>query len=460
MIICKFGGSSISNANNIKQVAEIIKSKKSNQIGLIFSAIGKTTNQLIEIGILASNSNETYHNKLDNLINLHNDIIKELDLIEQEFLQKIDDIYTRIRNLCLGIFYLEELSLKINDNLIAMGEILSAQIIYHYFIKNLLIKKKIKFIDSLNVFSTDSFFGKANINHISTQKNVNLNFQNLDFDIFIASGFISKNSRGEITTMGRGGGDYSAALYGSYLGVSRVEIWTDVDGIMTADPRIIPNTKLIKNITYDEIMELSHYGANVIYTPTIIPLYKSKIPIKIKNTFNPENDGTTIGFENTDNKYLATGLSTLNDICLIKVYGDYLIGRIGFSQNLFNCLAKNNINIIMISQSSCEYSIYLVIKKTDVDETNDKLKNEYLSEIVNHNLKIDFYNDKSVLAIETYNYQNIPKLMLKIYQIFVNLEIIIYTQTTSNHNICLVIDQKYLVLILKSIHQIIFEIEE
>ncbi len=458
MIVYKFGGSSISNSKNIINVFEIIKSKSNIPVLIVFSAIGKTTNKLIESGQLASLKKIEYEQIIQSIFDDHNSIIKHLNLNSISFLEQIDQIYQRIKNLCLGIFYLGEISPKIQDSLISNGEILSALIIFNFFIEKL-NSKNIIFIDSVQIIKTDSCYGKANVNYEITYNNIE-QIKNINFDIAICSGFIGSNIHNQITTIGRGGGDYSAALYGSGLNSKSVEIWTDVNGIMTADPRIISNPKTIDYINYDEMMELSHYGANVIYTPTIIPLYKSKIPIYIKNTFNPTCNGTIIGFKNnieSHNNYLATAISQIKEISLIKVFGDYLIGRVGFSQNLFSCLAQNNINIIMISQSSCEYSIYIVINRVDLIQTKNKLLEEYNLEIKNKHLEIEFFNDKSVLAIETYNHKNIPKIMLQIYHIFVNENTTIYTQTTSDHNICVVIDQKDLNSIIKKVYTYIFE---
>lgn len=455
MILCKFGGSSISKSTNISQVKEILKTKIKNKTLVVFSAIDKTTNQLIKCGEYASNQNNEYIQIIESIINQHNEIINFLIPKSEKIIKLIEDVYNQIRNICLGIYYLKELSNKIKDYLISNGEILSGLIIYEY-LRLEFTEYNIKYYNSFDFIVTDSHFGKANIIHLKTENNIK-KIKNDNFDLAVCSGFIAQNDFNEITTVGRGGGDYTAALYGAYLDCQYVEIWTDVNGIMTSDPKIIKNAKTIKYLTYNEMMELSHYGANIIYAPTIIPLYKKNIPIYVRNTFNPTFVGTEISNSNLESTNLATAISKMNNIILMKIYGNYLIGRIGFSNKLFSCLSENNVNIILISQSSCEYSIYLVINRDDLITTENKLNELYQEQINNKELSIVFFNDKSLLAIETNNSRNITYLMLKIYTIFTKNNTNIYTQTTSDHNISVVLDKENVDEIQVLIYNEIFE---
>ena len=456
MIVCKFGGSSISNANNIVNVKEILKTKTKTckKILLVLSAIGKTTNNLIKCGEYAADQNIEYNKIIDAIIDQHNEIINLLIKNSINLYKLINDIYYQIKNICLQIYYMKSMSNMLKDSLMANGEILSGLIVYEY-LKYELSNLHITYYNSLDYIITDSQFGKANVDHCITENKIK-QIKNDNFNIAICSGFISKNIFNEITTIGRGGGDYSAALFGAYLDCKYLEIWTDVDGIMTSDPKLIENAKTIDYITYNEMMELSHYGANIIYAPTIIPLYKKSIPIYVKNTFNPDNKGTEINIFNKPNNILATAISKMDNIILIKIFGNYLIGRIGFSQNLFNCLSKNNINIIMISQSSCEYSMYLVVNKNDKIITQNKLNELYQIQLDNNEISILFYDDKSLLAVETNNTKNISQLMVKIHNIFIKNNISVYTQTTSDHNICIIINNKNSHIIHKLIYDEIY----
>ena len=455
MIVCKFGGSSISNSENIIKVKDILLEKiLENNILVVFSAIGKTTNKLLESGKLAQAQDIKYFDILQNIIDDHNKIISDLIPNFKDYIEEnIEPIYKKIQDICLGIYYLKEMTNKNYDYLLSNGEILSSLIIYKY-LKHTFNSYDIKYFNSFDYIVTDSNFSKANVNFLLTEKNINT-ICDETFYLAICTGFISKNQNNEITTLGRGGGDYSAALYGAFTNSEYVEIWTDVNGIMTSDPRIIKNAKTINNITFDEMMELSHYGANVIYAPTITPLYKKNISLYVKNTFNPKFKGTLISSEIIKNNSLATAISSIENICLIKIYGNYLIGKIGFSGKLFGLLSNNNINIIMISQSSCEHSIYIVINKYDCCKTKKLLNDSYINNIQSKEVLIEF-NDKSILSIETNKSKNIVKLMSLIYNILDQNEVDVYTQTTSDHNICLVLDKETLNKIHIILHDKIF----
>ena len=463
MIVCKFGGSSISNVENIEQIKEILFYKlkeEHKKILTVFSASGKTTNKLILIGQQASEQYLDYNIILQEVIDYHQKLIKDLNIIYESTIQEqINNIFQTIQDTALGIYYLQEMTSKTQDYLMSQGEKLSALIMFTYLNKELMSKDKnlqIKFYDSTEYLITDNHYGQAKINFSITQKNIST-IQNDNFNLAICSGFIAKSNSGQITTIGRGGGDYSAAIYGSCLQANKVEIWTDVNGIMTSNPKNIPEALSIDYLSYQEMMELSHFGANVIYTPTIIPLFKQRIPIVVKNTLCPTNPGTEIGYQSKVSKYLATAITSLDEIVLIKISGDYLIGRIGFSQNLFNVLSSSNINIIMISQSSCEYSMYLVINYKDLHIAKNQLNQIYQCSIENEEMKIEFLQEKSLLAIETNNPLSITPLMLIIYNILNQQQTTIYTQNTSDHNICFIIDKDKLLNLHQMIHQEIFK---
>lgn len=459
MYVCKFGGSSISSFDNIIKVKNIIikKLEQKNKLILVFSAIGNTTDILDEAGVMASLENKNYTKKIDDLYNIHISIIKNLKINSSEIIIQLDRYFNDINKLLLGINYLKYCSKRINDLLLSYGEKISNLIIYSYLSQSL-NNINIKTIDSTDYIITDNNFGSAMVLNHETKKRFN-KLLNIDFDLLVVSGFISKTKDNIITTLGRGGGDYSAAIFGSYFNVDIVEIWTDVDGIMTSDPRIVDNAKSIDYISYNEMMELSHYGANVIYTPTILPLYKKKIPIIVKNTFNPDFKGTTININNISTiklNRIATAISNIKKVTLIKIYGNYLIGKIGFSGKLFSELSNSNINIIMISQSSSEHSIYIVINNKDFEVAEQILNRKYSLQIQTNEVILEFYNDKSVLSIETNNNENIVDISAKIYPIFKKYNIKINTQITSDHNICLILDRKNLESIQKLIHDELF----
>jgi len=454
MITCKFGGSSISNSDNIKKVKNILDNKlQTSRVAVIFSAVGKTTNNLINVGQIASEGKE-YKYMLNNIFNLHNKIINNLLVPSDKFKELIKGIFKNITDICLGIYYLKDFSNKNSDYLISFGEKLSNLIIFQYFKEN--IKNKlIKLVDSTEYIVTDYNYGNAKIIESKTVDNLQ-KLKDEEYDLLVVPGFISKNESNFITTLGRGGGDYTAALVGANIDASVVEIWTDVNGIMSSDPRIVKNSLTIKNIGYNEMMELSHYGANIIYTPTILPLYNKKIQIIVKNTFDPEHPGTKIDFNNKNNDNIATAISNIKNVTMIKIYGNFLIGNIGFSSRLFSLFSSSNINVIMISQSSSEHSIYIIINQNDYETAKFELNREYEKQIRKDDVILKFWNDKSVLSIETNDNNNITDISAIIYTIFKKYNIKIYTQTTSDHNICLILDRKNLNQIQILIHDEIF----
>lgn len=460
-IVCKFGGSSLQSSDSMRKIYSIIKDKLNTpklKIILVFSASGKTTDKLLKAGKTAENFDIEYKNILEDIFTNHINFVDDLIVSEEikyKLKSELNKMFELIKEICTGIYYLKDFSEKTSDYLLSFGEKMSNLIMYNYLSESI-ANKNIKLKDSTDFFITDYKYGNGQI--IVSQTKRNLNNMEEDFDILIFPGFIGKNESGFITTLGRGGGDYTAALLGSFLNVDLVEIWTDVNGIMTSDPRIVKRTKSIDNISYNEMMELSHYGANVIYTPTILPLYNSKIPLIVKNTFNPEHRGTCINFDNKDSNRIATAISNIKNVTLIKVFGNYLIGNIGFSSSLFSMFSNKNINIIMISQSSSEHSIYVVINQKDYDVAKFYLNQLFENKIKNNEVILKFWNDKSVLSIETNKSENIIKISAIIYPIFLYEKVKIYTQTTSDHNICVILDRENLNNIQISIHDKIFEV--
>tara|TARA_Y100000991_G_C21974577_1_gene351414 strand:- start:478 stop:2865 length:2388 start_codon:yes stop_codon:yes gene_type:complete len=454
MIVCKFGGSSIGNSSNIINVKDILLQRVNNEkLIIVFSAIGKTTDLLIQVGNISSSGKE-YKTELNNIIEYHMDIIKNLGITDEIFFEEFNKLFKNINDICKGLYYLKDFSNKNCDYLISHGERLSNLIIFYYFKKSFQ-NKNILLEEPTEYIYTDYNYGNAKIIESKTYQNLS-KLSNKEFDLLIFPGFISKNESNYVTTLGRGGGDYTAALIGASLNVSRVEIWTDVNGIMSSDPRIVKNSISIDKISYNEMMELSHYGANIIYTPTILPLYNKRIPIIVKNTFNPEHPGTKIDFENTNTSNIATAISNIKNVCLVKIYGNHLIGNIGFSSKLFSIFSNINVNIIMISQSSSEHSIYVVINNKDYEVTKFKLNQLFEKQIKTNDVILDFWNNKSVLSIETNKNDNINEISARIYPLFRNYNIKIYTQITSDHNICLIIDRKNLSAIQSLIHDEIF----
>ena len=458
MIICKFGGSSIDSSDNIINVCQIIRKKLiEHRITCVFSAFGNTTNIILNCAQACLNTNiQNYITSLDKLRLYTFDIINALfkDKNLTIITEKIEKVFKKMNNICKGIYYLKDLNDKTKDRLLCYGEIISSTILYHYLKQN--VAHSIKLLDSRSVIKTNSNYGKALPNYHETNKLINQAFHD-NINLFIAGGFISSDSNNNPTTLGRGGGDYSAAIYGHCLNCKQVEIWTDVNGIMTTDPRKVSIAFTIPKISYQEMLDLSHYGANVIYTPTIMPLYKKKIPILIKNAKYPNNHGTEIHYNISHRDTLATAVSSIEKISILKIFGEYLIGNIGFSGKLFSIFSKQNINITMISQSSSEYSIYIVIYQKDYSNAIHML-NQYYEKIIKRKLLTINSNidSRSIISIVTHSQKNILSISNIVYPLLKSNNINIYAQTTSDHNISLIVDRCYIDKILTMIHNHLF----
>ena len=356
MQVLKFGGTSVANAENIRKVRDIIQSKKGTKIVIVISALGGVTDQLLQCGLSAANGEDHYKENVQKVTERHLSVVKDLLPLNKQssILSFVMQQFNEVEDICNGIFLLNDFTERTRDRILSYGELISSQIISAYLASEGLQNK---WIDSRKLVQTDSQFSKAAVEFEKTEQNIQACFSENEEDIFIVPGFIASDQKGNTTTIGRGGSDYTAALFGAALNATVVEIWTDVSGMMTADPRMVNNAKVIKQISYHEAMELSHFGAKVIYPPTIQPLMSKNIPVWIKNTFSPYDEGTVLHSNVSRNGDIITGISSINKIALLSLEGSGMVGIPGFSRRLFEALAFHNINVILITQASSEHSI-------------------------------------------------------------------------------------------------------
>jgi len=350
MKVLKFGGSSVANAENIQKVAAIVIANTEKMV-VVVSALGGVTDALIKAGTLAELTDESYKDVLKELEKKHLDAARALLPVthQSSCLSMVKQKFNELEEICNSVFYLKELSLRTKDRIISFGELLSSKII------TASLQSKhvdVEWLDSRRLIKTNSNFGFAVVNFETTNQLIATTIQALDKNIFLAPGFISSDNNNNTTTLGRGGSDYTAAIYASALNASSLEIWTDVSGMMTADPRWVPNAKPIERISYQEAMELSHFGAKVVYPPTIQPVRQKNIPTWVKNTFIPADAGTVIDSVAKQDGDIVTGISSINAIALLSLEGSGMIGIPGFSKRLFEALASTNINVVLITQSS------------------------------------------------------------------------------------------------------------
>jgi bifunctional aspartokinase / homoserine dehydrogenase 1 len=381
MKVLKFGGTSVANAENISKVISIVSEQLQQQeLLVVVSALGGVTDALLLCGTLAANGDETYKENIIKIEQRHFETVKGLVPVQQQstWLSLVKKNCNEIEELCNGLFAIGEFTERSKDKLLSYGELLSSQIIAAAF-----NAKQINavFKDARALIKTNSNFSNATVNVAVTEKNIETFLKETTAKLYVLPGFIASDAKGVTTTLGRGGSDYTAAILAAAVNASSLEIWTDVSGMMTADPRWVPNARIINAISYQEAMELSHFGAKVIYPPTIQPVMSKHIPVWIKNTFQSAAAGTLIeAVNNTDNGFV-TGISAIHKIALLSLEGSGMVGIPGFSKRLFEALAKEKINVILITQSSSEHSICVAVNQADAHASRQAVDDAFSFEI-------------------------------------------------------------------------------
>src|SRR3989344_4673306 len=350
MIVMKFGGTSLANAERIKNISDIIKARLVRKPVVVVSAVGGVTDLLLNAAKEASrgvNPNE----KVEEIIDIHKNILRGLNL-KDEFLM---DDFVRLYDTLNGVYLLKELSPRSLDLIASFGEIFSTKILTGYLNSKNIVSKQYNGWD-IGII-TDNNFTNSNILLHKTYKNISNNLKNLNH-IPIVTGFIAKNTEGEITTLGRGGSDYTASIIGAALKVNEIEIWTDVDGIKTADPKLIKNTKQWDKVTFNEASEMAYFGARVLHPKTIKPAINESIPVRILNTYNLNNPGTLIVKEDKRECVFRT-LSSKNNIIIIRICSAEMLFAYGFLSKIFEVFNKYKISVDLISTSEVTVSITL-----------------------------------------------------------------------------------------------------
>jgi bifunctional aspartokinase / homoserine dehydrogenase 1 len=381
MQVLKFGGTSVANAENIQKVSAIVQQAiKKDKTIVVVSALGGITDILLQAGELASKIEEAYKEKLQIVEQRHLDAVKSLLPVAQQssVLSWVKKNCNEIEDICNGIFLLGELSPRTKDRIVSYGELMSSHIISSYMNAAGVVNV---WKDARELIVTDSNFGYAAVDFAATNKKVSQFFSNNNNTLFILPGFISANGDGATTTLGRGGSDYTGAILAAGVYAGTLEIWTDVSGMMTADPRLVSNVRLIPHISYQEAMELSHFGAKVIYPPTIQPVMARKIPVRIKNTFAPADYGTVIESDAKENGTIIRGISSISKIVLLSLEGSGMVGIPGFSKRLFEALANEKINVIIITQSSSEHSICVGVEESASAKAKEAVDKAFAYEI-------------------------------------------------------------------------------
>ena len=449
MKVLKFGGTSVGSPERIRGVKKIIEAQSSPCL-VVVSAFQGVTDDLKYLSELASDRNDEYEKLLEKIISKHIEFTNQLltDNKQNAVIKSINSISDDLKETLNGIYLLHELSKHSLDQTLSTGEILSSLIISN-------IIDDCQLIDSRKFIKTDSNYGFANVDFVKTDSLIAKSLAGSTKRI-IAPGFIASNERDETTTLGRGGSDYSASIFAAALNAEVLEIWTDVDGFMTADPKKVEKAYAIENLTYSEAIELSHFGARVIYTPTLRPVYKKNIPIIVLNTFNPGSKGTIINNKpNSNNKSPIKGISSIDHIDLITLQGTGMVGVSGTSMRLFGALARKNINNILITQASSEYSITFAVSPSDSVLASDAINEEFKIEIeLNNELKILVEKNLSIIAIVGERMKNTPGISATLFRSLGRngINVIATAQGSSELNISVVIKNESLKKALNVIH--------
>ncbi|WP_126249133.1 bifunctional aspartate kinase/homoserine dehydrogenase I [Chitinophaga rhizosphaerae] len=459
MQVLKFGGTSVGSAQAISQVCDILaRYKRKSVMAVVVSAMSGTTDKLIRCGHLAAAGNEQYRDVLREIEQLHLDTVRNLFPITAQsgHLSQVKKQLNQLEALLDGIFQVGEMSDRCRDKVMSYGELLSSWMLAE---KLRLEGLNAAWKDSRDLILTDNHFGSAAVNFDATDHNITTFFHQQQADIVILPGFIASNADKDTTTLGRGGSDYTAAIIAAAMDASVLEIWTDVSGMMTADPRIVPQAIAIPRISYEEAMELSHFGAKVIYPPTIQPVMNRRIPILIKNTFEPEAGGTLIQ-DNGEKPYPVTGISGIKGIALLTLEGSGMVGIPGFSRRLFDALLQERVNVILITQSSSEHSITVGINESDMLKAKAAADGEFAQEI--HDKRINpltVEKDLCIVAVVGDNMKNHHGMSGRLFGALgrnaINVRAI--AQGSTEKNISAVIGKNDLRKALNVIHEVFFE---
>ncbi|WP_185855618.1 bifunctional aspartate kinase/homoserine dehydrogenase I [Blattabacterium cuenoti] len=460
MQVLKFGGSSVASSNSINRICSLLEKKPKGRYAIVVSALGDITDQLIQCGKLASERKNLYKNLLEKIEIRHINIIRELFPItyQSHLISWIKKNINELESLCDGIFQVEELSKRSLDKIMSFGELSSS----------FLISEKLKQYgldavckDSRDLIVTDSQFGCAQVDFITSNHQIIQFFSEKISKYVVLPGFIGSTIDNETTTLGRGGSDYTSAILAAAISASLLEIWTDVSGMMTANPKVVNQAFPIKEISYEEAMELSHFGAKVIYPPTIQPAMKKNIPIQIKNTFSPLDTGTLIYIrKNTSISQPVTGISGIQNMALLTLEGSGMVGNPGYSKRLFEALSREEINVIFITQSSSEHSITTGIHDKNMIKAKSVIDSEFSQEINQKHIEpLRIEKDLCIIAVVGDNMKNLHgtsgKMFSSLGRNSINVRAI--AQGSTEKNISAVIRKEDFKKALNTLHEAFFE---
>ena len=460
MRILKFGGSSVGSPEAIRKVADIIFDKKRNHhLAVVVSAFKGVTDLLEELVIKASRGEENYRNLLKKLEERHISVIKELVSIQNQshVLAQFKVMFNELDDVLHGVSLTRELTARSREFVLGFGERFSAFIVSEY-----LSDRDIpaSYLDARNIIKTNQEFGSARVLFEKTYANIRNHFEELDLEVVqVVTGFVASTEAGESTTLGRGGSDYTASLLSAALKADAVELWTDIEGIMTADPGKVKRYFVIPHLSYEEAMELSHFGAKVVYPPSLQPAMKASIPILIKNTFKPDEEGTTISDKSRPGPSIIKGISSIDNITLLTVRGSGMIGVTGISARLFGALADAGVNIIMITQASSEHTICIAVLPAQAEVAQRAIQQEFKYELQDGLIdEVQVENALSIGAVLGSDLRQKPGISGRVFQAWGKngINVVATAQGSSERNISIVVDRKNETKTLNTLHDAFF----
>ena len=456
MKVLKFGGTSVGSVESILSLKAIVEKEAQKQpIIVVVSALGGITDKLIATSVLAQKGDETWKDEFQAMVERHHKMIDTIitDPRKREQLFNIvDSLFEQLRSIYFGVYLIHDLSKKTQDAIVSYGERLSSNIVAT-------LVQGAKWYDSREFIKTVRKNHKNTLDSELTNRLVRRTFSDLQ-RISLVPGFISKDrDTDEITNLGRGGSDYTAAIIAAALDADILEIWTDVDGFMTADPRVIKTAYTIKELSYIEAMELCNFGAKVVYPPTIYPVCVKNIPIRVKNTFNPDSEGSIIKQKVANNDKPIKGISSINGTTLITVAGLSMVGVIGVNRRIFTALADNGISVFMVSQASSENSTSIGVRDQDAAEAVEVLNSEFAKEIETGAMfPMHAESGLATIAVVGENMKHVPGIAGKLFGTLgrAGISMIACAQGASQTNISFVVKSEHLRKALNAIHDSFF----
>jgi aspartokinase/homoserine dehydrogenase 1 len=477
--VLKFGGSSLATPATIREVGRLLLDARRREpvIGVV-SAFQGITNQLLECARLAEHADASLDDAFEQIARRHRSAVTHLlgsgrprrlrhDAGSHRSYKAsaagvrahVDALLAELRSTLQGIQLLRHCPPRALDMTASFGERLSALIVAAYLGRT----HESAFVDARDFVVTDDQFTHANVHFPATNRRTRAFFSRLFRQssrlVPVVTGFIGATADGQTTTIGRNGSDYSAAILGAAVGASVIEIWTDVDGVLSADPRSVPAAFVLPHMTYEEAMELSYFGAKVLHSATIAPAVAKRIPILIKNTFNPDAPGTLISRQAAADGRLAKGITSVGDLALLTLRGPGMVGVPGVAGRVFGTLAARGVNVVLISQASSEHTICFSVRSADAARAVEAIRQEFQFEFHEQSMQVDVRSDQAILAVVGEGMKGRPGVAGKVFDSLgrQNINISAIAQGASERNISCVIDASQQVRALNAIHQGFFE---